>query len=124
MTWRRVALAACWIPAAGFGIFYLVTGFMSSASYAAAALVHFVIGYAIAGALMARPLTQLAAVLAIVAAGAFTRVALAFGVPELLFAPLGPIAAFAAGDWSSPRTGAISVTAFVIGVFAVIWLGP
>jgi hypothetical protein len=124
MTWRRVALAACWIAVAGFGIFYLVTGFMSSMSYAAAALVHFVIGYAIAGALMAKPLTQLSAILAILAAGAFTRIAMAFGVPELLFAPLGPVAAFAAGDWSSLRTGSYSVLAFVIGFAAVIWLTP
>lgn len=124
MTWRRVALAACWIAVAGFGIFYLVTGFMSSASYAAAALVHFIIGYAIGNALMARPLTQISAILAIAAAGAFTRVAMAFGVPELIFAPLGPIAAFAAGDWTSPRTGAYSVLAFVVGFAAVSWLAP
>ena len=124
MTWRRVALAACWIAVAGFGVFYLVTGFMSSSSFAAAALVHFIIGYAIAGALMAQPLTQLSAILAIAAAGAFTRIAMAFGIPELIFAPLGPVAAFAAGDWSSPRTGAYSVIAFAVGFVAVIWLTP
>lgn len=124
MTWRRVALAACWIAVAGWGIFYLVTGFMTSSSYAAAAIAHFIIGYAIGTALMARPLTQIPALIAIAATGAFTRVALAFGVPELLFAPLGPIAAFAAADWQTARNAAVCVAAFAIGFVAVIWLNP
>ena len=124
MTWRRVALAACWIAVAGWGIFYLVTGFMASSSYAAAAIAHFVIGYAIASALMARPMTQLSALIAIAAAGAFTRIALAFGVPELLFAPLGPIAAFAASDWTTARNIGTCIAAFVIGFLVVIWLNP
>lgn len=124
MTWRRVALAACWIAVAGWGIYDLAVMAIQAPSYGAAAIAHFVIGYAIASALMARSLTQLSAILAIAAAGAFTRLALAFGMPETLFAPLGPIAAFAAGDWSSLRTGGYSVIAFVAGFAAVLWLNP
>jgi hypothetical protein len=124
VTWRRVALAACWLAAAGWGLFYIVAMAAQQPSYAAAAIAHFIIGYALGAALMARPLTQISALIAIVGAGAFTRVAMAFGMPELLFAPLGPIAAFAAADWATPRNLASSIVAFVVGFVALIWLTP
>lgn len=124
MTWRRVGLAACWIAAAGWGIFYLTAVASQSFTYAFVAIAHFVIGYALAGALMASPLTPIRALLAIFAAGAFTHVALAFGFPELLVAPLGPIAGLAAADWTTRRNLAYSAGAFVAGFLAVVWLSP
>jgi len=52
------------------------------------------------------------------------RLALAFGGPEELFAPLGLIAAVALSDTSAPRNIAYSAIAFALGFFAFLWLMP
>jgi hypothetical protein len=91
VSWRTLALAACWIAAAGWGIYYLIVRAGSSPAYVANAVEHFVV-----------------ALLAMFASGLHVRLAIAFGGPELFFAPLGMIAA----------------AAFVLGYVVLIWLVP
>jgi len=124
VSWRTLALAACWIAAGGWGIYYLVALAGSSPAYVGNAAVHFIIGYLVARAITARPLTMPAALLATFASGAYVRLALAFPGPEQFFAPLGLIAAIALADASAPRNLAYSAAAFALGFVAVIWLVP
>jgi hypothetical protein len=124
VSWRTLALAACWIAAAGWGIYYLIVLAGSSPAYVANAVAHFVIGYLLARAIIARPISMPAALLATFAAGAYVRLALAFGGPEQLFSPLGLIAAVALSDTSTPRNVAYSALAFVLGFIVLIWLVP
>jgi hypothetical protein len=124
VSWRTLAIAACWLSAAGWGIYYLIVLAGSSPAYVANAVAHFIIGYLLARALMARPLTIIAALLATFAAGTYVRLALAFPGPEQFFAPLGLAAAIALSDLSAPRNIAYSVAAFALGFIAIIWLVP
>lgn len=124
MSWRTLALAACWIAAAGWGIYYLIVRAGSSPAYVVNAVGHFIVGYVLARAIMARPLTMPVALLATFASGLYVRLAIAFGGPELFFAPLGLIAAAAVSDISTPRNIVYSVAAFVLGYVVLIWLVP
>ena len=121
MTWRRVALVAGWIAAAGWGIYDLVALAGSAPAYVADAVAHFIIGYLYGRAIMAAPMTATTAMLGTIAAGAYTRVALAAPV-EAIFAPLGPIAAIALSDTSSIRNILSTVAAFALGFVLLIWL--
>jgi hypothetical protein len=124
VTWRRLALAASWIVAAGWGILYLVAFAPSSAAYVGFTVVHFAAGYAFASAIMTRPMTATLAMIGTALAGAFTIVALHSETAEFLFAPFGPIAAVALSDTTSRRNVLSSVAAFVLGFVALIWLVP
>ncbi len=124
MTWRTGVLIVAWLSAAFWGIFYLVVLASSSLAFIAYALLHFAIGYAWGRAVMARPLTQLVAVPGLVAAGAFTRLAIGSGTNELYFAPVGILAAIALADTSTVRTVLLSVLSFALGALAFLWLGP
>src|SRR5437763_15092198 len=124
MTWRRVALAAAWIIAAAWGIFYLVVLAPSSAAYIGFALAHFLAGYAFGTALMTRPMTPTVAVVGTGFAGALTVLALHSATPEWLFAPVGPLAAVAVSDHTTARNIAPSAAAFAVGFIALAWLVP
>lgn len=124
MTWRRTALVAGWISTAGWGIYYLVAVAGNSAAFVGNAVLHFIIGYIWARAIMTPQLSAPLAIAGTVAAGVYTRLAFGFGTDEFLFTPLGPIVAVALADTSSQRNIASSVVAFVIGVIAVLWLAP
>jgi hypothetical protein len=124
LTWRRTALGAGWIATAGWGIYYLVALASSNPAFVANAVVHFITGYVWARAIMTPRLSAPLALAGTVAAGAYTRVAIGFSTPELLFAPLGPIVAIALGDASSTRNIASSAIAFVAGFAAFLWLAP
>ena len=124
MTWRRTALVAGWIATAGWGIYYLVAVAGNSAAFVGNAVLHFIIGYIWARAIMTPQLSAPLAIAGTVAAGVYTRLAFGFGTDEFLFTPLGPIVAVALADTSSQRNIASSVVAFVIGVIAVLWLAP
>jgi hypothetical protein len=124
LTWRRTALVAGWIATAGWGIYYLVAVAGSSPAFVASAVLHFIIGYIWARAIMAPQLSAPLAIAGMVAAGVYTRLAFGFGTSEFLFTPLGPIVAVALADTSSPRNIASSVLAFVVGSIAFLWLTP
>jgi hypothetical protein len=124
LTWRRAALGAGWIAAAGWGIYYLVALAGSSPAFVASAVVHFIAGYLWARAITTPRLAAPLALAGIVAAGAYTRLAIGFATPELFFAPLGPIVAIALGDASSRRNIVSSAIAFVLGFIAFLWLTP
>jgi hypothetical protein len=124
LTWRRTALAACWIAAAGWGLYYLVAMGGSSPAFVANAVGHFIAGYLIARAIMAQTMTATTAMLGIFAAGLYTRLAVGFGTTEFIFAPLGILAAIALADTSSPRNVASAIGAFALGFLALIWLAP
>ena len=124
MTWRRTALVAGWIATAGWGIYYLVALAGSSPAFVANAVLHFICGYVWARAIMTPRLSVPLAMAGTFAAGAYARLAIGFGTPELLFAPLGPIVAIALGDASSTRNIVSSVVAFVVGFIALLWLAP
>jgi hypothetical protein len=124
LTWRRTALGAGWIATAGWGIYYLVALASSNPAFVANAVVHFITGYVWARAIMTPRLSAPLALAGTVAAGAYTRVAIGFSTPELLFAPLGPIVAIALGDVSSARNIASSAIGFVAGFVAFLWLAP
>ena len=124
MSWRRVALAAAWIVAAGWGILYLVAYAPSSAAYVGFAVLHFAAGYAFASGVMTKQMTATLAMIGTALAGALTIVALNSQTSELLFAPFGPIAAVALSDTSNRRNIASSVAAFALGFVALIWLVP
>jgi len=124
VTWRRTALAAGWIATAGWGIYYLIALAGSSPAFVANAVLHFIIGYIWARAIMAPQLSAPLAIAGTVAAGAYTRLAFGFGTTEFLFTPLGPIVAVALADVSTPRNIASSALAFVAGLIAFLWLAP
>jgi hypothetical protein len=124
VTWRRLALAASWIVAAGWGILYLVGFAPSSAAYVGFTVAHFAAGYAFASALMARQMTATLAMVGTALAGALTIVALHSGTTEFLFAPFGPIAAVALSDTTNRRNVVSSVVAFALGFVALVWLVP
>lgn len=124
MTWRRTALTAGWIATAGWGIYYLIALGGSSPAFVVSAVLHFIIGYVWARAIMAPRLSAPLAMAGTVAAGAYTWLAVAFGTPEAVFAPLGPIVAVALGDASSVRNIVSSVVAFSLGFVMLIWLAP
>ena len=124
MTWRRLALAASWIVAAGWGILYLVAFAPSSAAYVGFTVVHFAAGYAFGTAIMARPMTATLAMFGTALAGALTILALQSGTSEVLFAPFGPVAAVALSDTTNRRNVMSSAVAFAVGVVALIWLVP
>ena len=124
MTWRRTALAAGWIATAGWGIYYLIALAGSSSAFVANAVLHFIIGYIWARAIMAPQLSAPLAIAGTVAAGIYTRLAFGFGTTEFLFTPLGPIVAVALADVSTPRNIASSAIAFVAGLLAFLWLAP
>lgn len=124
MSWRTAALVLAWLTAALWGIYYLVSVASSSIAFVAFAVVHFAVGYLWARAIMARPLTTLTAVLGIVGAGAFTRLAVGSGTAELYFAPVGLLAAFALADTTTVRTTLLSVLSFALGALAFLWLAP
>jgi hypothetical protein len=122
VTWRRVALAISWIAAAGWGIYYLAAFASGNAAFVAAAIAHFVFGYAWAHAIVARPLTMPLALFGILCAGAFTRLAFGLGTAELYFAWAGPFAAVALADATRARHVGYAVLAFALGFLALIWL--
>lgn len=124
MTWRRVAFVAGWIATAGWGIYYLVAVAGSSPAFVADAVLHFIIGYVWARAIMTPQLSVPLALAGTVAAGVYTRLAISFGTPEIVFAPLGPIIAVALGDRSNTRNIVSSVIAFSVGLVSVLWLAP
>jgi hypothetical protein len=124
LTWRRTALGAGWIAAAGWGIYYLVALAGSSSAFVANAVLHFIAGYVWARGIMTPRLSVPLALAGTFAAGAYTRVAIGFATPEFIFAPLGPIVAIALGDASSTRNIVSSVIAFVVGFIAFFWLTP
>jgi len=124
VTWRRTALAAGWIATAGWGIYYLIALAGSSPAFVANAVLHFIIGYIWARAIMAPQLSAPLAIAGTVAAGVYTRLAFGFGTTEFLFTPLGPIVAVALADVSTPRNTASSALAFVAGLLAFLWLAP
>jgi hypothetical protein len=124
LTWRRTALVAGWIATAGWGIYYLVAVAGSSPAFVASALLHFVIGYIWARAIMTGQLSAPLAIAGTVAAGVYTRLAFGFGTSEFLFTPLGPIVGIALADPSTPRNIASSVIAFIVGLVAFLWLAP
>jgi hypothetical protein len=124
LTWRRTALIAGWIATAGWGIYYLVAVAGNSPAFVGNAVLHFVIGYVWARAIMTRELSAPLAIAGTVAAGVYTRLAFGFGTSEFLFTPLGPIVAVALADTSTTRNIASSVLAFVAGFIAFLWLAP
>jgi hypothetical protein len=124
LTWRRTALVAGWIATAGWGIYYLIALAGSSPAFVANAVLHFITGYIWARAIMTPQLSVPLAMAGTFAAGVFTRLAIGFGTPEFLFAPLGPIAAIALGDASTTRNMVSSVVAFGLGLIAFLWLAP
>ena len=124
MTWRRTALFAGWIGSAGWGIYYLLTIASTSPAFVASAVLHFIIGYIWARAIMTPQLAAPLAMAGTIAAGVFTWLAIRFGTPELVFAPLGPIVALALADTSTPRNILSSVIAFGLGFIAFLWLAP
>jgi hypothetical protein len=124
LTWRRTALVAGWIAAAGWGIYYLVAVAGNSPAFVGSAVLHFIIGYIWARAIMTPQLSAPLAIAGTVAAGVYTRLAFGFGTSEFLFTPLGPIVAVALADASTPRNIASSVLAFVAGFAAFLWLAP
>ncbi|TME86540.1 MAG: hypothetical protein E6I44_13020 [Chloroflexi bacterium] len=124
MTWRRTALAAGWIATAGWGIYYLIALAGSSPTFVANAVLHFIIGYIWARAIMAPQLSAPLAIAGTVAAGVYTRLAAGFGTTEFLFTPLGPIVAVALADASTARNITSSALAFVAGLLAFLWLAP
>jgi hypothetical protein len=124
LTWRRTALVAGWIATAGWGIYYLVAVAGNSAACVGNAVLHFIIGYIWARAIMTPQLSASLAIAGTVAAGVYTRLAFGFGTSEFLFTPLGPIVAVALADASTPRNIASSFVAFVVGVVAFFWLAP
>jgi hypothetical protein len=124
LTWRRTALVAGWIATAGWGIYYLVAVAGSSPAFVASAVLHFIIGYVWARAIMTPELSAPLAIAGTVTAGVYTRLAFGFGTTEFLFTPLGPVVAVALADTSTPRNIASSVLAFVLGFIAFLWLAP
>ena len=124
MTWLRTALVAGWIATAGWGIYYLVAVAGNSPAFVGSAVLHFVIGYIWARAIMTGQLSAPLAIAGTVAAGVYTRLAFGFGTSEFLFTPLGPIVAVALADTSTPRNIASSLVAFVVGLVAFLWLAP
>jgi hypothetical protein len=122
LTWRRTALVAGWIATAGWGIYYLIALAGSSPAFVANAVLHFIIGYIWARAIMTPQLSAPLALAGTVAAGAYTRLSSGFGTTEFLFAVLGPIVAFALADTSSTRNILSSVAAFALGFVAFLWL--
>ena len=124
MTWRRTALAAGWIATAGWGIYYLIALAGSSPAFVANAVLHFVTGYIWARAIMTPQLSVPLALAGTFVAGVYTRLAIGFTTPEIVFAPLGPIVAVALGDTSTARNIGSSVAAFVLGFIAFLWLAP
>jgi hypothetical protein len=124
LTWRRTALAAGWIASAGWGIYYLIVLASSSPAFVANAVLHFIIGYVWARAIMTPQLSVPLALAGTFVAGVYTRLAIGFATPEIVFAPLGPIVAVVLGDTSSTRNIASSLVAFGIGFIAFLWLAP
>jgi hypothetical protein len=124
LTWRRTALAAGWMAAAGWGIYYLAAVAGSSVAFVFDALLHFVIGYIWGRTIMTPQLSAPLAIAGTIAAGAYARLALGFGTPEIAFAPIGPLVAVALGDASSTRNIASSLLAFGGGFIAFLWLAP
>ena len=124
MTWRRTALVAGWIATAGWGIYYLVAVASNSSAFVGNAVLHFIIGYIWARAIMTGQLSAPLAIAGTVAAGVYTRLAFGFGTSEFLFTPLRPIVAVALADTSTPRNIASSLVAFVVGLVAFLWLAP
>jgi len=118
-----MAVAACWIAAAGWGLYYLIVLGGSNPAYVAVAVVHFIVGFFLARGLMAQPMTIRTALAATFAAGVFTRIAIGFPTPEFWFAPLGPLAALGLSDVTERRNVGYSLAAFALGFVAVIWLG-
>ena len=96
----------------------------NSPAFVGNAVLHFIIGYIWARAIMAPELSAPLAIAGTVAAGVYTRLAFGFGTSEFVFTPLGPIVAVALADTSSPRNIASSVVAFVVGLVAFLWLAP
>ena len=87
-------------------------------------MLHFIIGYIWARAIMAAQLSAPLAIAGTVAAGVYTRLAAGFGTTEFLFTPLGPIVAVALADASTARNITSSALAFVAGLLAFLWLAP
>ena len=124
MTWRRLGLAIAWIVAGGWGILYLVAFAATSVAYVGFAVAHFAAGYAFGTALMSRQMTPTLAMIGTVFAGAITILALHSATIEALFAPVGPIAAFALSDATNRRNILSSIAAFVLGIVLLAWLVP
>ena len=93
-------------------------------AYIADAVLHFIIGYAWARAIMQPQYTMIFALIAIFLSGAYTRLAIGMGTAEIYFAWAGPLAAFALADRTTFRTIAYSISAFALGVIAFLWLNP
>jgi len=124
MRWRRAALAIAWLCAAGWGIYYLIVLGRTNEAYIFDAILHFVIGYAWARALMQPQHEIVFALLAIFLSGVYTRLAIGMGTTEIYFAWAGPLAALALADLTSARTTLYSVGAFGAGFVALLWLTP
>ena len=124
MRWRSAALGIAWLCTAGWGIYYLVVVGRTNEAYIADAVLHFIIGYAWARAIMQPQYTMVFALIAIFLSGAYTRLAIGMGTAEIYFAWAGPLAAFALADRTTFRTIAYSISAFALGVIAFLWLNP
>ena len=124
MRLRSAALGVAWLCAAGWGIYYLVVVGRTNEAYIADAVLHFIIGYAWARAIMQPQYTMIFALIAIFLSGAYTRLAIGMGTAEIYFAWAGPLAAFALADRTTFRTIAYSISAFALGVIAFLWLNP
>ena len=124
MRWRAAALGIAWLCAAGWGIYYLIALGRTNEAFIADAVVHFIIGYAWARAMMQPQYTMPFALIAIFLSGVYTRLAIGMGTAEIYFAWAGPLAALALADRTSLRTIAYSVTAFTLGIVALLWLNP
>ena len=124
MRWRTAALGIAWLCVAGWGIYYLVVLGRTNEAYIFDAVMHFVIGYAWARAMMQPQQTMLFALVAIFLSGAYTRLALGMGTNELYFAWAGPLAALALADRTTLTTIAYSLGAFALGFVALLWLNP
>jgi len=124
LRWRSTALGVAWLCAAGWGIYYLVVVGRTNEAYIADAVLHFIIGYAWARAIMQPQYTMIFALIAIFLSGAYTRLAIGMGTAEIYFAWAGPLAAFALADRTTFRTIAYSISAFALGVIAFLWLNP
>ena len=124
MRWRIAALGVAWLCAAGWGIYYLVVLGRTNEVYIFGAVLHFIIGYAWARAMMQPQYTMVFALIAIFLSGAYTRLATGLGTNELYFAWAGPLAALALADWKTARTMLYSLAAFAAGFVALLWLNP
>ncbi|HEY3217857.1 MAG TPA: hypothetical protein VGK15_02080 [Candidatus Limnocylindria bacterium] len=105
-------------------MYYLIAVAPGSVPFVFVAVAHFIIGYVWGRGVMARPMTMPLAITGTLMAGAFTRLALGTGTNEISFVWIGPLAAAALSDVSTPRGFLYSGAAFALGYVALLWLAP